>query len=132
LKKGLNLNSDPSSAEAVVQQQLDAYNARDIDAFMLCWSEDCAHQEFPSRLFASGKLEIRKRHVERFKENNPHGRLIKRIAVADLVVDQEVVTRSFPEGPGEVDVIAIYEIRGGVISGAWFKTGKPRLYPVVV
>jgi hypothetical protein len=47
--------------------------------------------------------------------------------VDNLVIDQEVVTRSFPEGPGEVDVIAIYEVQEGKISKAWFKMGKPRL-----
>jgi putative hydrolase of HD superfamily len=47
--------------------------------------------------------------------------------VGNLVIDQEVVTRTFPEGPGEVDVIAIYEVEKGKISKAWFKMGKPRL-----
>jgi hypothetical protein len=47
--------------------------------------------------------------------------------VGNLVIDQEVVTRSFPEGPGEVDVIAIYEVEKGKISKAWFKMGEPRL-----
>jgi putative hydrolase of HD superfamily len=56
-----------------------------------------------------------------------HGRLITRLCVDDLVIDQEVVTRSFPEGPGEVDVIAIYQVESGKISKAWFKMGKPRL-----
>jgi hypothetical protein len=31
----------------------------------------------------------------------------------NMVVDQERVTRTFPEGPGQIDVIAIYEIEGG-------------------
>jgi hypothetical protein len=53
--------------------------------------------------------------------------LITRLSVDNLVIDQEVVTRTFPEGPGEVDVIAIYEVEKGKISKAWFKMGKPRL-----
>ena len=122
-------NTSPTEAELAVQKQLEAYNARDIDAFMECWTDDCQYYEFPSRLLASGVAEVRERHVERFKEPNLFGTLIKRIAVANVVVDQETVTRTFPGGPGEVDVIAIYEIESGKIAKAWFKMGPPRLYP---
>jgi len=47
--------------------------------------------------------------------------------VGNLVIDREVVTRSFPEGPGRVDVIAIYEVEGEKITKAWFKVGTPVL-----
>lgn len=125
----MNANTSPTETELAVQKQLKAYNARDIDAFMECWADDCEYYEFPSRLLASGVAEVRERHVERFKEPNLFGTLIKRIAVANVVVDQETVTRTFPDGPGEVDVIAIYEIESGKIAKAWFKMGQPRLYP---
>ncbi len=118
-----------SQAETAVQGQLDAYNARDIDAFMACWADDCEYYEFPDRLLAKGLTEVRDRHVARFKEPNLHGRLVKRIA-ANLVVDQEVVTRTFPNGPGEVDVVAIYEVESGRIAKAWFKMGPPRLHAI--
>jgi N-acetylglutamate synthase-like GNAT family acetyltransferase len=117
-----------ADSERPVQKQLDAYNAHDIDAFMPWWSEDCHYYDFPNRLLARGASEIRERHVARFKEPNLHGRLIKRIAVANLVIDQETVTRNFPEGPGEVDVVAIYEVENGKIANAWFKMGAPRLH----
>jgi ribosomal protein S18 acetylase RimI-like enzyme len=67
--------------------------------------------------------------VARFKEPNLHGRLIQRIAVANVVVDQETVTRTFPNGPGDVDVVAIYEVADGKIAKAWFKMGPLRLHP---
>ncbi len=82
-----------SQAEVSVQGQLDAYNARDIDAFMQWWADDCEYYELPARLLARGTAEVRERHVARFQELNLHGRLIKRIAVANVVVDQETVTR---------------------------------------
>ena len=47
--------------------------------------------------------------------------------MGELVVDQEIVTRNFPDGVGEVDVVAIYEVRDGKIIRAWFKLGEPRL-----
>jgi hypothetical protein len=115
-----------ADAELLVQKQLEAYNARDIAAFMVCWSDDAQYFEFPNRLLASGAAAIRDRHITRFKEATLFGKLVKRIVVGNMVVDQEIVTRSFPEGQGEVDVIAIYEVDGGKIVKAWFKIGTPR------
>jgi hypothetical protein len=119
------MDTDPTIS---VQKQLDAYNARNIDEFMKWWADDCQYYEFPSKLLANGAAEIRARHVVRFKEPNLFGRLLKRMALGNLVVDQETVTRTFPEGSGEVDVIAIYEVAGGKIAKAWFKLGEPRLH----
>jgi len=44
------------------------------------------------------------------------------------VVDHETVTRTFPEGPGEIDVLCIYEVEHGKIAKAWFKKGERRLH----
>jgi hypothetical protein len=116
------------SARQTVQNQLDAYNARDIESFMKWWSLDCQYYEFPSKLLASGSAEIRERHIVRFKEENLFGQLLSRIVVDDMVVDHETVTRSFPEGSGEVDVVAIYQVNDGKIVKAWFKTGPKRIH----
>lgn len=113
--------------ENPVREQLEAYNARDIDRFMRCWVDDALYYEFPDRLLASGTAAIRERHVTRFREPNLFGRLLTRLVVDDIVVDHETVTRGFPEGPGEVDVIAIYKVRDGKIAKGWFKLGAPRL-----
>ncbi len=83
---------------------------------------------FPDTLLASGRAEIRARHVERFQEPDLHGKLVNRIVNGDVVVDQEIVTRNFADGPGEIDVVAIYEVRGQHIARAWFKLGQPRLH----
>jgi hypothetical protein len=127
----MDASASPTEVEFPVQKQLEAYNARDIDAFMQWWADDCQYYEFPSRLLASGAAEIRERHIVRFKESNLFGRLVKRISVANVVVDQEIVTRTFPDGPGEIDVVAIYEIENGKIAKAWFKFGSPRLHAKV-
>ena len=114
-------------AEGIVQRQLDAYNARDIDGFMAVWAADAQYFERPAKLLASGAAEIQARHIARFKEPNLFGRLIKRMVVGNKVVDQEVVTRTFPKGTGRVDVIAIYEVKDDKIANAWFISGSPVL-----
>jgi len=121
------LDPDTAHAEAIVARQLDAYNARDIDAFMAVWHDDAEYFEHPDKLLARGVTDIRARHEIRFKEPDLHGRLIARMSVANLVIDREVVTRNFPDGRGTVDVIAIYEVAGGRIARAWFKLGAPVL-----
>lgn len=110
-----------------VQKQLEAYNARNIDDFMHWWADDCQYYAFPSTLLASGVADIRARHIERFKEPDLNGKLLSRIAVGNVVIDHETVTRNFADGKGEVDVICIYEVDGGKICKAWFKLGEPRL-----
>lgn len=121
--------SDPQDDVVLpVASQLDAYNARDIEAFMACWADDCLYYAFPDTLLAEGAAAVRTRHVERFKESNLHGRLLSRVVVGNVVVDHETVTRTFPDGPGEVDVLCIYEVERGKIAKAWFKLGEPRLF----
>lgn len=112
--------------ERPVRKQLEAYNARDIDAFMPWWADDCQYFAFPSTLLAGSAAEIRERHIERFKEPDLHGELLSRIVVGNVVVDHETVTRNFPEGKGQFDVICIYEIAHGKIAKAWFKLGERR------
>ena len=123
----MSANDGSIDAEGIVQRQLDAYNAPDIDGFMAMWASDAQYFEHPSQLLASGAAEIRVRHIARFKEANLFGRLIKRMVVGNKVVDQEVVTRTFPEGMGRVDVIAIYEVKDNKIANAWFILGSPIL-----
>jgi hypothetical protein len=90
---------------------------------MAFWADDAQYFEHPSKLLASGASEIRERHIIRFKEPDLHGRLIHRAAVGNKVVDHEIVTRTFPDGPGRIGVIAIYEVERGKIAKAWFIIG---------
>jgi hypothetical protein len=109
--------------EAVVQRQLDAYNARDVDAIMATYAEDARQYAHPSTLLASGAAQLRERFVTRFAEPNLHAVLNRRVVMGNVVVDHETVTRTFPEGPGTVELIAIYEVKSGRIANAWFISG---------
>nr|WP_156542517.1 nuclear transport factor 2 family protein [Agrobacterium vitis] len=110
-----------------VARQLDAYNAKDIDGFMQHWAPDCRIYAFPDTLLADGAAEIRSRHIERFREPDLHGKLIARHITGNMVTDIECVTRNFPEGKGEIDVLCLYEIEHGKIARAWFRMGEKRL-----
>src|SRR5688572_29281809 len=115
------------SPETVVQQQLDAYNARDLDALMATYAEDAQQFEHPSKLLASGSAQIRERSALRFQEPNLHAALLQRTVMDNIVIDRETVTRTFPDGPGTIELVAIYEVQSGRIAKAWFIFGMKTL-----
>jgi hypothetical protein len=113
--------------ETVIQKQLDAYNGHDIDALMSTYAADAQQFEHPAKLLASGVAEIRERFLNRFKEPNLHAQLVKRIVAGNTVIDHEQVTRTFPEGPGKIELVAIYEVQNETIAKAWFIFGAKTL-----
>ncbi len=113
--------------ETIVERQLEAYNSRDIETFMQVWADDAKYYEHPHVLLANGAEEIRERHLERFKDTALFGELKSRIVVGDHVIDHETVTRTFPDGVGTLDVVAIYQIGDMKISNAWFIFGKAQI-----
>jgi hypothetical protein len=125
----MDTNTRIFTPEEVVHHQLEAYNARDIDAFMVNWADDALYILHPSTLLASGAAEIRERHLIRFEEPNLFGRLISRTVLNNTVVDMEMVSRTFPEGPGHIEAICIYEVENNKIAKAWFIMGSPVLDP---
>ena len=91
---------------------------------MTVYAEDAQQFEHPSKLLASGTGEIRPRFEARFKEPNLHAQLVKRIVSGDIVIDQEIVSRTFPEGTGKIELVAIYEVKNARIDRAWFISGE--------
>ena len=123
------MTTDPVT---IVQRQLDAYNAHDVEALMAIYSDDVQHFEFPSTLVASGAAQVRERLSVRLQEPDLHARLVSRMAMGNLVIDHEVITQNFPEPEagsriGTVELIAMYEVQGERIARAWFRFGEKRL-----
>jgi len=121
------MKTSSTNPEAVVQRQLEAYNARDVEAIMATYADDARQFEHPATLLATGPAQVRERFMARFQEPNLHARLVQRIVAGPMVIDHEMVTRTFPEGPGQIELVAIYEVRNGRISKAWFIPGARTL-----
>jgi len=101
--------------EQIVQRQVNAYNARNIDAFMD--ADDIKIYNFPEKPSMSGKEEMRKRFLSMFeKVPNLYCEIKKRIVLDNKVIDQEYVRF----GEKYSNVIAIYEIANGKISKVTF------------
>lgn len=114
--------------EIVVQKQLDAYNARDLEGLLSIYAADAELFEHPATLLARGRHELGKRFQARFSEPNLHAILLNRIVCGNKVIDHERVIRTFPEGPGELELTMIYEVQDDVIMKAWSIVGPKRMY----
>jgi hypothetical protein len=103
----------------LVQRQLDAYNAHDLERFAACFSDDIRLFRMPSTTPTTvGKPALRAFYAEhRFSIPALRAELLARIACGDKVVDHERV-----HGLGEdpVEMIAVYQVRDGVIVEVWF------------
>jgi len=113
---------------AVVQAQLEAYNAKDVDALMATYATNAQQFTLHGPLLAEGIDAIRPRYVARFAEPDLHARLLSRTVLGNFVTDLEVVTRNFPEGKGSVEMLCIYEVVEGRIARASFATGATTLF----
>ena len=119
-------NSNPTP-ESVAQLQLEAFNSRDLEALLAIYADEAEMFEHPSKLVARGTADLRARFISRLAEPNLFANLIHRVVVGNTVVDHEIVTRSFPEGPGTLELVMIYEVKDGRIAKAWSIPGEKRL-----
>ena len=117
------MSAFPSDPVTVVQRQLDAFNAKDLNALLAIYADDAEMYEHPDKLLAKGSAALRERYAVRFQEPNLHAALLNRMVMGDIVIDHEKVTRTFPEGPGTVELIMTYEVKAGRIARAWTRIG---------
>jgi hypothetical protein len=113
--------------EATVRAHVDAYNAKDMEAFVAVLADSVELYEHPDKLLAKGIPQMRERYAQRFREPNLHAAVLQRTVMGNVVVDHERVRRTFPEGPGWLEAIAIYEVAGGRIAKEWLILGPRRL-----
>ena len=112
---------------AIVQAQLDAFNAKDLEALMQTYAPDAEQFTLHGERLAKGHEELRARYRVRFEEPDLHARLVSRMVVGAVVTDAEIITRNFPEGLGTLEMLCIYEIVDGRIQRASFSMGEKRV-----
>jgi putative hydrolase of HD superfamily len=116
-----------ATPEQIIQRQLDAYNAKDVRAWLASYHPDAEHFELHGSLLARGHSDLQKRIQVRFSEPDLHACLLGRSVMGNIVVDHERIRRNFPEGRGHIEMICIYEVADEVIVKATFALGKPML-----
>ena len=109
-----------ATPEAVVQAQVDAYNAHDIEGFLATYADDAEIYQHPSTLLVKGKTQLRERYTRRLAEPGLHATIAQRMLMGDTVVDREHVTRTAADGSTEVlDAVVIYEVQAAHIVRSW-------------
>jgi hypothetical protein len=114
-------------APAAIERQLAAYNAHDLDAFMACYTDDVELYEFPDKPIAKGTAAMRERYKARFADTLLKAEVQSRIVVGERVIDREHIVRTWPEGPGTWEVVAIYELKNDRIGKVYFIFGAKTL-----
>lgn len=106
-----------TNPEAIVNQQLEVYNNRDIDGFVKTYATDIKLYSFPNKLDSEGHAAIRKGYASFFKSvPDLNAEIVNRIVLGNKVIDKEKVTIN-----GKIFyAIAIYEVENGLISKVTF------------
>lgn len=109
---------------SLIQRQLDAYNSKDVDAWLGTYSPSAEQYLLHGECVARGHDEIRLRVLSRFAEPDLYARLLSRTVMGNIVVDHEIITRNFPEGLGTLEILCVYETADGLIQKASFAFGE--------
>lgn len=107
-----------SNPRDLVERQLAAYNARDLEAFLAVFGDDIEVTRLPGTApTISGKAAFGKFYAEnRFNLPELHAEIVARLAMGGKVVDHERITGI---APGPVEIIVVYSIEDGLIRRMW-------------
>jgi hypothetical protein len=108
--------------QALVQAQVDAYNAHNIDDFLAVYADDIELFDFPAKTKLRGKDVMRQRYAALTADPQLHGEVINCMVVGNTVINHERVCRTTADGTVTLESIAIYEIRDQKIVRVTFIT----------
>ncbi len=116
VKSGIVLSKDSilmESPEQIVQRQVNAYNARDIEAFLATYTEDIEVYDEENKLIAKGQEQMRSTYAGMFETvTDLYCEIENRIVINNKVIDKEKVRFN----GRYVNAVAIYEVSSGKIS----------------
>ncbi len=106
-----------TDAESIVQEQLKAYNDRDIEAFSETYAQDVELYQFPKKLNLKGVSKLKQQYSSFFGSTpDLNCKIVNRIVIGNKVIDYESVTVN----GNLVRAIAIYEVKNGEITKVTF------------
>jgi hypothetical protein len=98
-----------------VERQVEAYNRRDLDAFLDCYSPGVVIEDATGNVLMQGHDALAAAYGELFSESPElHADIKTRIRVGDYVIDEEVVTGRRRSAEA-VRVAVIYHLAADVI-----------------
>ena len=103
--------------EKVVQDQVEAYNRHDIEAFLKTYAPEIKLYTFPDKETATGLESLRTTYGKLFAdEPTLKVKIARRIVQGEYVIDQEEVSM----GRREFKAVAIYRVKGDKITEVRF------------
>jgi uncharacterized protein (TIGR02246 family) len=109
-----------SEVTDVVDAQIDAYFARNLERFVACYAPEAVITNASGDVLAEGHDSIREMYRGLFKDSPQlAGRIVNRIVVGSFVADHEEVEGfNMPGSPSSIQAIAVYQVSDGRISRA--------------
>ncbi|RMH74717.1 MAG: hypothetical protein D6681_22805 [Calditrichaeota bacterium] len=108
-----------SSPGEVVQVQTNAYNARDLEAFLTTFGDTVKAYTFPTRVRFANIREMEEHYRQLFRSAPQlHAQIQNSTVLGNFVVNREHIT-GLPDG-GISDMIVIYDVRDEKIQQLWF------------
>jgi hypothetical protein len=108
-----------SKAEILVQEQLNAYNERDFEAFIKPYSSQVKVYLFPNTVLYDGLEEMGSQYGRMFARTPElHALLLQRIVNGNTIIDHQKITINPAEDPLEVTIV--YKIKENKISEVYF------------
>ena len=106
------------SPAEVVQRQVDAYNARDLAAFVECYHDDVRvwRPPAPEPALAGKEAFAEFYRTERFNRPALHAQIVNRIVLGRRVIDHERIS-GVRDAPFEIAVV--YEVVDDRIAAVW-------------
>lgn len=111
------VQAQKNNPEQVVQAQLEAYNARDIDAFMATFDANASLWNFgETEPIAAGSDALRAIYQRVFEQSpNLHSTVINRTVIGTKVIDYEVIVGRISGDQTPLHLVMIYEVKNGKI-----------------
>jgi len=108
------LTTEMKISITLADEQLKAYNNRDIEGFLKPYSDTIKVYSYMNNLLYQGKGRMREIYTEMFEKNiDLKCKLLNRIIMKDKVIDHEEVTTK--KGKPAFRAVAIYTIKKGKI-----------------
>jgi len=105
-------------AVQIVQRQVDAYNAHDLDRFVATYSDSVRIYRMPSaEPVISGKAQMTEAYRARLSTPGLHAEILSRIVLGNKVIDHERIRGITDQ---LVEALAVYEVSAGLIETVWF------------
>src|SRR5258708_14541348 len=107
--------SDNLNVSDIVQRQLEAYNARDLERFASTYADQARIFRMTATEPAiSGKAQLREVYRQRFSSPSLHAEILARVIMGNKVIDHE---RGIREQP--LEAVAVYEVASNLIQAVW-------------